>query len=132
MYHENQSARLEREIEELFATGPFSKVYPQVVNSTPDFDIDLVSKEHGHTIGTCIALSATSESAEMVKVIKVMLGDDPQLDDQVVALVRGMCVDIRHHLTNDTIARELARRIAHHATSTARSIHAKNPGKRPG
>lgn len=130
MYSESLAARLEREIEELLPTGPFSGIFHKIENSNPVFDMTITSEDYGRTLGEIIAQSPLNERVEMSAIVAFMLQDDPQHDDMVVVMIRGLCPDLRHHLTDDAVAREFAHRLAHHATIVIKVVLSKFAPKR--
>lgn len=129
MYRESPAARLERDIEAMLIKGPFCTLHPEATAgyANPVFDMDLSSRGYGSATGLLIAKTPMSEREAKVRDLMVMLSDDAHLDHRAITLVRDMCPEIQHHIADDAVAREFARRFAHAATCALRFLHARYP-----
>lgn len=129
MYSESPATRLAHDIEELLTTGPFREFHPEASAGyeNPVLDLDLSSQGYGSAIGLLIAKAPKLERVAKIQDIMVMLSNDPNLDARAITLVRDLCPELRHHLTDDAVAREFARRFAHAATCAFRFLYALYP-----
>jgi hypothetical protein len=120
------SAAIERHYLKSMACRPTGELATHILNTSPDFDMEETSKEHGTAMGTILAGESALFRSHMIGVLNDWVNSDPSQDAEIIGLIRAGSPAIRKFLDSEEVAREFARRVGQRALVVLAEMTQKN------